>query len=179
MMEVQSGAMITVLWDMSRESMRGMRYDMMMLCEVSGSGLSQYNIVGLGFGGLSSWCIVRGVRLTLSHHPLVIGHPLPFIHRSSNLISSAIFEPSNKHRTNLASFGHIAGLTGPTIRRPRTWNEEVEDMYRLQSAGWKTEEEYELFSKDYRDLHFNVKKIQKKIRKIDEKIKKTTTNETK
>ena len=37
----------------------------------------------------------------------------------------------------------------------------------------KTEEEYELFSKDYRDLHFNVRKIQKKIRKIDEKIKKT------
>ena len=37
----------------------------------------------------------------------------------------------------------------------------------------KTEEEYELFYKDYRDLHFNVRKIQKKIRKIDEKIKKT------
>ena len=37
----------------------------------------------------------------------------------------------------------------------------------------KTEEEYEIFIKDYRDLHFNVRKIQKKIRKIDEKIKKT------
>jgi len=37
----------------------------------------------------------------------------------------------------------------------------------------KTEEEYEIFTKDYRDLHFNVRKIQKKIRKIDEKIKKT------
>ena len=30
----------------------------------------------------------------------------------------------------------------------------------------KTEEEYELFTKDYRDLHFNVRKIEKKIRKI-------------
>ena len=37
----------------------------------------------------------------------------------------------------------------------------------------KTEEEYGIFTKDYRDLHFNVRKIQKKIRKIDEKIKKT------
>ncbi len=37
----------------------------------------------------------------------------------------------------------------------------------------KTEEEYEIFTKDYRDLHFDVRKIQKKIRKIDEKIKKT------
>ena len=37
----------------------------------------------------------------------------------------------------------------------------------------KTEEEYQLFTKDYRDLHFSVRKIEKKIRKIDEKIKKT------
>ncbi len=37
----------------------------------------------------------------------------------------------------------------------------------------KTEEEYELFTRDYRDLHFNVRKIEKKIRKIDQKIKKT------
>ncbi len=37
----------------------------------------------------------------------------------------------------------------------------------------KTEEEYELFTKDYRGLHFNVRKIEKKIRKIDQKIKKT------
>ncbi len=37
----------------------------------------------------------------------------------------------------------------------------------------KTEEEYALFTKDYRDLHFNVRKIEKKIRKIDQKIKKT------
>jgi len=37
----------------------------------------------------------------------------------------------------------------------------------------KTEQEYELFTKDYRDLHFNVRKIEKKIRKIDQKIKKT------
>ncbi len=37
----------------------------------------------------------------------------------------------------------------------------------------KTQEEYELFTKDYRDLHFNVRKIEKKIRKIDQKIKKT------
>ena len=36
----------------------------------------------------------------------------------------------------------------------------------------KTEQEYELFTKDYKDLHFNVRKIQKKIRKIDQKIKK-------
>ncbi len=36
----------------------------------------------------------------------------------------------------------------------------------------KTEQEYELFTKDYRDLHFNVRKIEKKIRKIDQKIKK-------
>ena len=37
----------------------------------------------------------------------------------------------------------------------------------------KTEEEYELFTKDYRDMHFNVRKIEKKIRKIDQRIKKT------
>ena len=37
----------------------------------------------------------------------------------------------------------------------------------------KTEQEYELFTKDYRDLHFNVRKIEKKIRRIDQKIKKT------
>ena len=36
----------------------------------------------------------------------------------------------------------------------------------------KTEEEYNLFTKDYRDLHFNVRKKEKKIRKIDKKIKK-------
>ncbi len=36
----------------------------------------------------------------------------------------------------------------------------------------KTEQEYELFTEDYRDLHFNVRKIEKKIRKIDQKIKK-------
>jgi DNA repair ATPase RecN len=37
----------------------------------------------------------------------------------------------------------------------------------------KTEEEYELFTKDYRDLHFSVRKIEKKIRKIGKKIEKT------
>jgi len=36
----------------------------------------------------------------------------------------------------------------------------------------KTEEEYKLFSQDYRDLHFSVRKKQKKIRKIEKKIKK-------
>ncbi|WP_440933722.1 TRAP transporter large permease subunit [Candidatus Pelagibacter sp.] len=36
----------------------------------------------------------------------------------------------------------------------------------------KTEQEYDLFTKDYKDLHFNVRKIQKKVRKIDQKIKK-------
>ena len=36
----------------------------------------------------------------------------------------------------------------------------------------KTEEEYNLFAKDYRDLHFNVRKKQKKIRKIDLRIEK-------
>jgi DNA repair ATPase RecN len=36
----------------------------------------------------------------------------------------------------------------------------------------KTEQEYELFTKDYKDLHFDVRKIQKKVRKIDQKIKK-------
>ncbi len=36
----------------------------------------------------------------------------------------------------------------------------------------KTEEEYELFTKNYKDLHFSVRKIQKKVRKIDQKIKK-------
>ena len=35
----------------------------------------------------------------------------------------------------------------------------------------KTEEEYNLFSQDYRDLHFSVRKKQKKIRKIEKKIK--------
>ncbi len=36
----------------------------------------------------------------------------------------------------------------------------------------KTEEDYNLFAEDYRDLHFNVRKKQKKIRKIDDKIEK-------
>ena len=37
----------------------------------------------------------------------------------------------------------------------------------------KTEEEYNLFAKDYRDLHFKVRKKQKKIRKIEKKIEKS------
>ncbi len=37
----------------------------------------------------------------------------------------------------------------------------------------KTEEEYNLFAKDYRDLHFSVRKKQKKIRKIQKKIEKS------
>ncbi len=36
----------------------------------------------------------------------------------------------------------------------------------------KTEEEYNLFSKDYRDLHYSIRKKEKKIRKIDSRIKK-------
>ncbi len=36
----------------------------------------------------------------------------------------------------------------------------------------KTEKEYELFAEDYTDLHFSVRKKQKKIRKIDAKIEK-------
>jgi len=36
----------------------------------------------------------------------------------------------------------------------------------------KTEEEYDLFTKDYKDMHFSVRKFQKKVRKIDGKIKK-------
>ncbi len=36
----------------------------------------------------------------------------------------------------------------------------------------KTEKEYDLFAEDYRDLHFIVRKKQKKIRKIDNKIEK-------
>jgi len=36
----------------------------------------------------------------------------------------------------------------------------------------KTEQEYDLFAEDYRDLHFTVRKKQKKIRKIDNKIEK-------
>jgi len=36
----------------------------------------------------------------------------------------------------------------------------------------KTEKEYDLFAKDYRDLHFSVRKKEKKIRKIDKRIKK-------
>ena len=36
----------------------------------------------------------------------------------------------------------------------------------------KTEKEYELFAEDYRDLHFSVRKKQKKIRKLDDKIAK-------
>ncbi len=35
-----------------------------------------------------------------------------------------------------------------------------------------TEKEYDLFAEDYRDLHFTVRKKQKKIRKIDNKIEK-------
>lgn len=37
----------------------------------------------------------------------------------------------------------------------------------------KTEKEYNLFAEDYRDLHFNVRKKQKKIRKIEKKIEKS------
>ena len=36
----------------------------------------------------------------------------------------------------------------------------------------KTEEEYDLFAKDYRDLHFEVRKKEKKIRKLNKKIEK-------
>ena len=36
----------------------------------------------------------------------------------------------------------------------------------------KTEEEYDLFAKDYRDLHFGVRKKQKKLRKINNRIEK-------
>jgi len=36
----------------------------------------------------------------------------------------------------------------------------------------KAEEEYSLFTEDYRDLHFNARKKEKKIRKIDKRIKK-------
>ena len=36
----------------------------------------------------------------------------------------------------------------------------------------KTEEEYDLFAEDYRDLHFSVRKKEKKIRKIDKRIEK-------
>ena len=36
----------------------------------------------------------------------------------------------------------------------------------------KTEEEYNLFAKDYRDLHFSVRKKEKKIRKINKRIEK-------
>ncbi len=36
----------------------------------------------------------------------------------------------------------------------------------------KTAKEYELFAEDYRDLHFSVRKKQKKIRKLDDKIAK-------
>ena len=36
----------------------------------------------------------------------------------------------------------------------------------------KTEKEYNLFAADYRDLHFSVRKKEKKIRKIDKRIKK-------
>ena len=36
----------------------------------------------------------------------------------------------------------------------------------------KTEKEYNLFAEDYRDLHFSVRKKEKKIRKIDKRIKK-------
>ena len=36
----------------------------------------------------------------------------------------------------------------------------------------KTEKEYNLFAEDYRDLHYSVRKKEKKIRKIDKRIKK-------
>jgi hypothetical protein len=36
----------------------------------------------------------------------------------------------------------------------------------------KTEEEYDLFAKDYKDLHFEVRKKEKKIRKLNKKIEK-------
>ncbi|GIS76656.1 MAG: hypothetical protein CM1200mP13_00150 [Candidatus Pelagibacterales bacterium] len=44
--------------------------------------------------------------------------------------------------------------------------------FAIVKKNQKKGEEYELFTKDYRDFHFNVRKIEKKIRKIDQKIKK-------
>tara|TARA_Y100001935_G_scaffold79434_1_gene66434 strand:- start:1345 stop:3996 length:2652 start_codon:yes stop_codon:yes gene_type:complete len=46
------------------------------------------------------------------------------------------------------------------------------DTFALVKKLQKTENKYDLFAEDYRDLHFNVRKKQKKMRKIDDKIEK-------
>jgi hypothetical protein len=46
------------------------------------------------------------------------------------------------------------------------------ETFALVKKLQKTEEEYNLFAKDYRDLHFSVRKKQKKIRKMDKRIEK-------
>ena len=46
------------------------------------------------------------------------------------------------------------------------------DTFVLAKKLQKTEKEYNLFAEDYRDLHFSVRKKEKKIRKIEERIEK-------
>ena len=46
------------------------------------------------------------------------------------------------------------------------------DTFALVKKLQKTEKEYNLFAEDYRDLHFSVRKKEKKIRKIEERIEK-------
>ena len=46
------------------------------------------------------------------------------------------------------------------------------DTFVLVKKLQKTEKEYNLFAEDYRDLHFSVRKKEKKIRKIEERIEK-------
>ena len=46
------------------------------------------------------------------------------------------------------------------------------DTFTLVKKLQKTEKEYNLFAQDYRDLHFSVRKKEKKIRKIEERIEK-------
>ena len=46
------------------------------------------------------------------------------------------------------------------------------DTFTLVKKLQKTEKEYNLFAQDYRDLHFSVRKKEKKIRKIEQRIEK-------
>jgi hypothetical protein len=69
---------------------------------------------------------------------------------------TATTQPASKDtRRGLSSAGSASGERGSLVRstgkaiagyesvpRARRWSEEVEDLYRLQYAGWRDEEEY-------------------------------------
>jgi len=79
-----------------------------------------------------------------------------------------------KIRAAITSFQQLVPLNLPNDKLD-IFEEHFENAlgtFALVKKLQKTEEEYNLFAKDYRDLHFSVRKKQKKIRKIDKRIEK-------